>query len=112
LQYIFSFCLDSGSRGIFIKTLDLLKAKNTVQKEYLIAALKMFCTFNEFFESLIRKEGQSRNFLLLKDMKKKPVLLVHMTADWWCTYLSFGPSARSFSTRIIRKCEFLNLGKF
>jgi hypothetical protein len=43
--------MDSGSRGIFIKTLDLLKAKSTVQKEYFIAALQMFCTFNEFFES-------------------------------------------------------------
>jgi hypothetical protein len=38
----------------------------------------------------------SRNFLLLKDMKYKPVLLVHMTADWRSTYSSFGPSARSF----------------
>jgi hypothetical protein len=120
LQYIVSFCMDSGSRLIFIKTLDLLKAKNTVQKEYFIAALKMFCTFNEFFESPIRQGASllekfvaeycftahlfvvtftrrdSRNFLLLKDMKNKPVLRVHMTADWRCTYSGFGPNACSF----------------
>jgi hypothetical protein len=107
--------MDSGSRGIFSKILDLLKAKNTVQKEYFIAALKMFCTFNEFFESRMLKgvrllenfcgiifyrtslcRRDFCNFLLLKDMKDKPVLLVHMTADWGCTYSNFGPNARSF----------------
>jgi hypothetical protein len=54
----------------------------------------------EYYFVVIFTRRDSRHFMLLKDVKDKPVLLVHLAADLRCTYSGFGPNARSFQTKL------------